>query len=566
MEPYSIIINFAGATALHIACKFNHFDAARHLISRSANVNQQTLQGTTPLHLASENKNLELISHLIEKGASVNTTDNAGETALHYIINSNNRNNGSDLGEKCLLYFLKQKDIDIKRANIVEATPLHLAIVRNQVKMAELLIDSLERENEKKIYVNKSDIGHMTPLMLAIYGKHLGLCDLLLNVGADTNAVISSDNAMDNNLMPLHIACMSNLPTLIEKLIPLTNLSLIRSRLKHSPDKACVFRICHENLYDDMSDVQQSIQCIFKHLKADDFVSIFGQQIPKYYPSDEGDAEQPTYEVFWYLAEFNHILPYDGETPLTHYLRNNWEWVDKHKEGYHVAFEILRYYIENGSYVNKLQIGDSDRYTMPPLVALCCIRKQIQQNNSKLILLFEKIVDYMIKEGSTIPINSLAFVSLSSQPIIYKILCERGAIKPEDIDITEVIYWVKKCFDSKYRLPLYRYNHSISLFYYLYFFGSYVRLDSEQHMVVNSHLQKLYDTYSIRDQKLGKFNASLVNDSLLKQCRIFIRKHLIKSHCSSSVNINTLIKELPGLPLDLYDFLCINTLTITMKK
>ena len=528
-------------------------------------MNQQTLQGTTPLHLASENKNLELIRHLIEKGASINMSDNAGETALHYIINSNISNNTLNIGEECLLYLLEQNDIDIKRTNVVEATPLHLAIVRNRVKMAEMLINSLESSSEKKIYINKSDIGNMTPLMLAIYGKHLRLCDLLLSVGADANAIISSDNAMDNNLMPLHIACMSNLPTLIDKLIPLTNLSMIRNLLKHSPDKACVFRICHENLNDDLSDVQKTIKCLFNHLKADDYVSIFGQQIPKYYPSDESDSEQLTFEVFWYLAEYKHILPYAGETPLTHYLRNNWEWVDIHKDGYNTAFEIMRYYIENGSSVNKVQIGDSEKFTMPPLIALCCIRRQILQPNSQLILLIEKIVEFMIKEGSTIPKDSLAFVCLSSQPIIFKILCERGAIKPEDIKFEEVIYWLKKCFDSKYRLPPYRYNHSISLFYYLHFFGFGVRLDREQNHVVNLYLRKLYDTYSIRDQKLGQCNSTLMNESLLKLCRTFIRKHLLQAHCSSSVNINTLIKRLPGLPLDLYDFLCIKTLKVTMK-
>ena len=299
------------------------------------------MQGTTPLHLASENKNISIIRHLIENGAAINAADNFGESPLHHLVNSSISNGSVGIGDECLSYLLGQKEIDISRTNLVEATPLHLAIVRNQISMAEMLIDSLKSENIKKAYVNKKDIGNMTPLMLSIYGKHLGLCDILLNAGADVNSIISSDNPMDNNLMPLHIACMSNLPTLIEKLIPLTDLSIIRNLLKYSPDKTCVFRICHENLYENLLDVQKSIMCLFKSLKADDFVSYFGQQIPKSYPSDESDSEKPAYEVFWFLADQKHILPYVAETPLSHYLRNNWDWLISHESGYDIALRIL---------------------------------------------------------------------------------------------------------------------------------------------------------------------------------------------------------------------------------
>ena len=513
------------------------------MIARSANVNLPTLQGTTPLHLASENKNLMLIKHLIESGAFINAADNTGETSLHYIINSSKSNNVKGLGEECLSYLLNQNAIDISRTNIVEATPLHLAIVRNQVSMAEMLINSLKTSNEKKAYVNKSDIGKMTPLMLAIYGKHLGLCNTLLNVGADANSIISSDNAMDNNLMPLHIACMSNLPTLIERLIPITNLSMIRNLLKCSPDKACVFRICHENLADDLLDVKQSMKCLFNGLRADEFVTLYGQQIPKSYPTDESDSERPTYEVFWFLGEYQHILPYVGETPLSHYLRNSWDWLDKYEKGYDAAFEILIGYIENGSSVNQIYLDECKSYTIPPLLALCCIGKYINHKDSKLIAYFEKIVDFMVNLGATIPNCSLTFICLSSQPIIFKILCERGVIKPEDIDIKYVVNQLKLCFHSKFRLPRARSNHLMSLLYYLHFFDFNGKLMCDQISTINDYLEKLFETYKIHDQKLGQSDSSLVNEkSLLKQCRIVIRKRLIQVNPKSIVNINVLIK------------------------
>ena len=529
----------------------------------SANINLPTLQGTTPLHLASENKNLSLIRHLIENGALINAADNAGETSLHFLVNSSKSTNVGNRGEECLSYLLNQNEIDVSRTNIVEATPLHLAIVRNQVSMAEMLINTLKSDNERKMYVNKSDIGKMTPFMLAIYGKHLELCDKLLDAGADVNSIITSDNAMDNNLMPLHIACMSNLPTLIEKLIPLTNLSMIISVLKHSPDKACVFRICHENLSDELLDVKKSMKCLFHGLTADDFVTVYGHQIPKPYPADESDSEKQTYNVFWYLAEYKYILPYVGETPLSHYLRNNWDWLDKYEYGHNVAFEILVDYIENGSSVNQIYLDEYKGYTIPPLLALCCIGNYLPLNNSKLISLFERITDYMIKLGATIPKDSLTFMCFSSQPIIFKILCERGVIKPEDIDVKNVVCQLKSFFNSKFGLPQTRHNHMIALLYYLHLGGSTDRLDREQYNLVKYYLQKLYETYRIRDQKLNKSNCELITeDSLLKQCRKAIRERLIQVHSKSAVNINKVIELLPGLPLDLYDFLCLRTLKI----
>ena len=41
---------------------------------------------------------------------------------------------------------------------------------------------------------------------------------------------------------------------------------MIISVLKHSPDKACVFRICHENLSDELLDVKKSMKCLEKHM------------------------------------------------------------------------------------------------------------------------------------------------------------------------------------------------------------------------------------------------------------------------------------------------------------
>ena len=79
-------------------------------------------------------------------------------------------------------------------------------------------------------------------------------------------------------------------------------------------------------------------------------------------------------------------------------------------------------------------------------------------------------------------------------------------------------------------------------------------------------LVELFKSYTIYDQKLGLSNYSLIKvNSLLRQSRVAIRKGIIEANdlsTSSISNINTLIRRLPGLPLDLYDFLCFKTLKI----
>ena len=86
------------------------------------------MHGATPLHIASENGSLPVITHLVEHGADVNAVDNIGASVLHYIVDNSDSENPSH--EKCLRYLLKKNDIDITVCNSLEATPLHLAIVR----------------------------------------------------------------------------------------------------------------------------------------------------------------------------------------------------------------------------------------------------------------------------------------------------------------------------------------------------------------------------------------------------------------------------------------------------
>lgn len=545
-------------------------DVVRLLVGRSANVNQRTLEGATPLHFACKNKNLLIVKHLIENGAKVNDVDNAGDTALHYLMEAKNNHNESD--KECLEQLLKTTNVNIDLCNAVIASPLHLAIVRNKVTLAEMLIDFLTNAEERKRYINKPDIGKMTPLMLAIYGKHLALCEKLLSSGADPNAIINSESHIDNNLMPLHIACLSNVPRLVKLLIPITNTSLIKSLLKTSPDKACMFRICHENLPESFA----TLELLLKELNADDYVTNFGDQMPISYPADEENENE--IEIPSSLRVY--MAPYIAETPLTHFLRNNWQWAVTDDCSNDITINIIRKYVENGSSVNSLKIPSSRDffdYTLPPILGLCLIRKKFSID-SKIANVIRKVVDYMLEQGAKVPLHSRLFVCLSAHPIIFKAFCESGTIMVEDINVKRVITYV----ESYARMDPNNVNgneyYSISIFYYFYLYGVKNNWkdglqfgDLETCML---HLEKLFKGYTMYDRKLDQSNTALVKEiSLLKLCRVVIRNQVrscnldLYASCNSLEvgNINKLIMKLPTLPYDLYDFLCLKTLRINSR-
>lgn len=384
-------------------------------------------------------------------------------------------------------------------------------------------------------------------------------------MGADPSAIISSDNHIDNNLMPIHIACMSNVPKLISKLIPITDVSVIKNLLKYSPDKSCVFRICHENLPESI----ESLESLLSLLKADDFVTYFGDGLPIDYPSDgsENDVNFDSHiPAFWYIEHHKDIFPYIGETPLTHYLRNDWQWVTNSKEnGSHQALRVVKRYIKNGSSCNQFRVENSEQYTLPPLSALCCVRKQFNVT-SNIANSLEKIIEYLVEQGAKIPKQALTFISLSAHPIVFKTLCDHGAIMVEDIYVATLLFWL-----NHYLYPpnvlLDTVNHSVPLFYFFHFFGCRTILNNCNYEAVYPFLEKLFSKYKIYDQKLDQSNAALITEvNLLKLCRVVIRNKIRLHNNLHNQNINNIILQLPGLPLDLYDFLCLKSIRIRKIK
>jgi len=74
-----------GFTALGLACYFGHFEVARLLILKGADVNLPSKNGFNvyPIHSAAAGNYTNILRLLIESGAHVNVKQQAGSTPLH---------------------------------------------------------------------------------------------------------------------------------------------------------------------------------------------------------------------------------------------------------------------------------------------------------------------------------------------------------------------------------------------------------------------------------------------------------------------------------------------------
>lgn len=78
--------NADGFTPLALACYFGHYEVARYLVLKGADINQPLNNGSDirPIHLAVAANHLDIVRMLIEHDVQINVQHNNGITPLHY--------------------------------------------------------------------------------------------------------------------------------------------------------------------------------------------------------------------------------------------------------------------------------------------------------------------------------------------------------------------------------------------------------------------------------------------------------------------------------------------------
>jgi uncharacterized protein len=186
-----------GTTALAWAARQDDRDMAARLIKAGANVKAANRYGVTPLYLACENGSAPMIAMLLEAGADANAATTEGETALMTVARTGNV-------EAAKVLLAHGADVNSKE-QWRQQTPLMWAVAESHPEMAEELIAHgadvnarqvewhWERQETKEPREKWMPLGGQTPLLFAARQGCVDCARILLQAGADINAVDPND-------------------------------------------------------------------------------------------------------------------------------------------------------------------------------------------------------------------------------------------------------------------------------------------------------------------------------------------------------------------------------------
>lgn len=189
--------NEVGNTPLHSTSFSGHFKISQYLIEHGSNINSVNFFNMTPLHLATLNGFVQIVDLLLSKQAQTNIKSNSGLTPFHLACSNDyihiakkliqvndycyttNNNGGTPLHSsaslgttKAIEFLLFDCKYDPNPIDLDGNTPLHLAVVDNQIDSINLLLQfgaDIFIKNKKR----------QTALHLAIQHKHTNIISVL---------------------------------------------------------------------------------------------------------------------------------------------------------------------------------------------------------------------------------------------------------------------------------------------------------------------------------------------------------------------------------------------------
>lgn len=171
-----------GESALHVAARQGYLEAARVLLDSGCPVDLRRELDKTPLTVAAGAGHVEMVRLLLERGADPNLP--SYETPLMAAAGH---------GREGVAALLLANGADLTARDVRKRTPLHYAVEGDSPALVRLLL-------EAGAEVDARDCRDHTPLMDAAgparpkyrkYRKSRELCQVLIDAGADVNAVTS---------------------------------------------------------------------------------------------------------------------------------------------------------------------------------------------------------------------------------------------------------------------------------------------------------------------------------------------------------------------------------------
>ena len=194
-----------GTTALHFASQADDLEMAKLLIDAGADASARNRVGAPPILSAAINGSEQMLNLLLKAGADPNQTVSAtGDTPLMLAART---------GVAAAVKTLMDAGADVNAAEgWGKTTPLMWAVAQNQVDVAHLLIAAGANVEARSVYVPPDTgrgfagalprerrpeevgavvyaSGELTPLLIAARDGHLESVKLLVEAGADINAL-----------------------------------------------------------------------------------------------------------------------------------------------------------------------------------------------------------------------------------------------------------------------------------------------------------------------------------------------------------------------------------------
>ncbi|XP_057370599.1 uncharacterized protein LOC130691644 isoform X2 [Daphnia carinata] len=195
----------SGRTAMHLACHSDHFyDSAKKLLELDCNPNIADKNGFVPLHVAALNSSFKIAELLIENKATIDLCNNKELTTPLFCAALSNSVLISEL--------LMKMGADTNKVDAFGQTVLHIAVVKNSVNVAKLLLENGCQKN-----VNAVDDFGKSPLHIAVFHNLIQMAHLLLDNGANPNVTEPGKNAI--SIPVLHLSVKNKSPQMMELLL-----------------------------------------------------------------------------------------------------------------------------------------------------------------------------------------------------------------------------------------------------------------------------------------------------------------------------------------------------------
>ncbi|KAH8382604.1 hypothetical protein KR009_004375, partial [Drosophila setifemur] len=185
------LIDSNGCTALHYAVTLGHADATARLLDLEADPNRQDRKGRTPAHCGCSKGQFETLKLLKERGANLWLRNAKGDLPLHEAAASGRR--------ELLEWLLNQRPKQVNTTSNDGRSLLHIAAANDYTDMCKLLLDNGADVNA--VYRNSRGLV-LTPLDGALQRGHRSTAKFLqANGGQPSNKVRLSSRRTGN---PFH--------------------------------------------------------------------------------------------------------------------------------------------------------------------------------------------------------------------------------------------------------------------------------------------------------------------------------------------------------------------------